>query len=77
MTSVDVPPPSQVTTGEAGVRGDHRGAERAGGRPGQHGLIGWWTTSSADSTPPLDRITENGMRRSRRGASSRRAMPET
>ena len=26
-------------------------------------LIGWWTTSAADSTPPLDRMIENGIRR--------------
>ena len=42
---------------EAGGAGDQRGTERTGGRPDSTVVIGWCTTSSADSTWPLDFIT--------------------
>ena len=43
---------------EAGDLRDQRRAERAGRRPGLSTVvIGWCTTSSALSTPPLDFIT--------------------
>ena len=57
-TSVDVPPPSQVSTRSKPAVWAIRAApsEPAAG-PDSTVVIGWCTTSSADSTPPLDFIT--------------------
>src|SRR5688500_1817746 len=57
-TSVDVPRPSLVRTGSkaATVAISADGGAPAAG-PERTVVIGWWTTSSALSTPPLDFIT--------------------
>ena len=42
---------------EPGRPGDHGGAERAAAGPDSTVVIGWCTTSSAESTPPFDFMT--------------------
>ena len=63
-TSVDVPPPSQVSTrSKPAVRAISAAPSAPAAGPLSTVVIGWCTTSSADSTPPLDFITENGTSR--------------
>jgi hypothetical protein len=58
LTSVEVPPPSQVSTRSNPATWAMSAAPRApAAGPESTVVIGWWTTSSADSTPPLDFIT--------------------
>ncbi len=58
LTSVDVPPPSEVSTLSKPATFAIRAAPSApAAGPDRTVVIGWWTTSSADSTPPLDFIT--------------------
>ena len=58
LTSVDVPPPSEVSTRSwpATLAISAAPSAPAAG-PDSTVVIGWCTTSSADSTPPLDFIT--------------------
>src|SRR3954447_2758346 len=58
VTSVDVPPPSNVTTwaNPAACATTAAPSAPAAG-PDSTVVIGWCTTSSADSTPPFDFIT--------------------
>ena len=57
-TSVEVPPPSQVSTRSKPARRAIRAAPSApAAGPESTVVIGWCTTSSAESTPPLDFIT--------------------
>src|SRR3954470_8535408 len=57
-TSVDVPPPSEVSTLSKPAPLAIRAAPSApAAGPESTVVIGWCTTSSADSTPPLDFIT--------------------
>jgi len=57
-TSVDVPPPSQVSTRSKPATRAISAAPRApAAGPLRTVVIGWCTTSSALSTPPLDFIT--------------------
>ncbi len=57
-TSVEVPPPSQVSTRSKPASRATRAAPSApAAGPDSTVVIGWCTTSSADSTPPLDFIT--------------------
>ncbi len=57
-TSVEVPPPSQVSTLSKPARRAISAAPSApAAGPESTVVIGWCTTSSADSTPPLDFIT--------------------
>jgi hypothetical protein len=61
-TSVDVPPPSRVTTSSkpaACVNAAAPSAPAAG--PESTVVIGLWATWSAEATPPLDFMTKNGM----------------
>ena len=54
-TSVEVPPPSQVSTLSKPARLAIRPAPSApAAGPDSTVVIGWCTTSSAESTPPLD-----------------------
>src|SRR5680860_445683 len=58
VTSVDVPPPSQVTTcGKPALSATTAAPSAPAAGPDSTVLIGWCTTSSAESTPPLDFIT--------------------
>src|SRR5919205_3195029 len=58
VTSVEVPPPSQVSTRSKPAAPATRAAPRApAAGPESIVVIGWCTTSSADSTPPLLFIT--------------------
>ncbi len=58
VTSVDVPPPSQVTTWANPACSATTAAPSApAAGPLSTVVIGWCTTSSADSTPPLDFMT--------------------
>ena len=76
-TSVDVPPPSQVSTFAKPARWATIPAPSApAAGPESTVLIGWFTTSVAESAPPFDRITANG-RPSGRNWCSRSAMPAT
>src|SRR6476660_5673906 len=53
-TSVEVPPPSQVSTFAKPARLAMRPAPSApAAGPDRTVVMGWWTTSSADRTPPL------------------------
>jgi hypothetical protein len=57
-TSVDVPPPSEVSTRSNPATFAISAAPRApAAGPDSTVVIGWCTTSSAESTPPLDFIT--------------------
>ena len=57
-TSVDVPPPSQVSTRSKPATSAISAAPSApAAGPDSTVVIGWCTTSSADSTPPLLFIT--------------------
>ena len=58
LTSVEVPPPSQVSTWSkpASLAISAAPSAPAAG-PDSTVVIGWCTTSSAESTPPLDFIT--------------------
>ena len=57
-TSVDVPPPSEVSTRSKPATLAISAAPSApAAGPDSTVVIGWCTTSSADSTPPLDFIT--------------------
>ena len=61
LTSVDVPPPSNVSTRSypaARVTSAAPSAPAAG--PDRTVVTGWCTTSSAESTPPLDFMMWNG-----------------
>ena len=54
----DVPPPSQVSSLSKPASRATSAAPRApAAGPESTVVIGWWTTSSADSTPPLDFMT--------------------
>ena len=58
VTSVDVPPPSQVTTcGKPAFSATTAAPRAPAAGPERTVVIGWWTTSSAERTPPLDFIT--------------------
>ena len=55
LTSVEVPPPSQVSTLSNPALPEMSAAPSApAAGPDSTVVIGWWTTSSAESTPPLD-----------------------
>ena len=76
-TSVDVPPPSQVSSRSTPARVATKAAPSApAAGPDSTVVIGWCTTSSADSTPPFDFITQNGTPGEVR-SSRRRRMPAT
>ena len=58
VTSVDVPPPSQVSTRSTpAARATTAAPSAPAAGPDSTVVIGWCTTSAADSTPPLDFIT--------------------
>src|SRR6478735_6444045 len=60
-TSVDVPPPSQVRIfGKPATFAMSAAPSAPAAGPDSTVVIGWWTTSSAESTPPLDFMIENG-----------------
>ena len=60
-TSVEVPPPSQVSTRSKPASAAISAAPRApAAGPDSTVVIGWWTTSSAERTPPLDFMTYHG-----------------
>src|SRR3954466_10876542 len=62
LTSVEVPPPSQVSTLSNPARPQMSAAPSApAAGPDSTVVIGWCTTSSADSTPPLDFMMEKGI----------------
>jgi hypothetical protein len=53
-TSVEVPPPSRVITESVpAVRAISAAPRAPAAGPDSTVVIGWWTTSAADSTPPL------------------------
>src|SRR5262245_18816451 len=57
-TSVEVPPPSHVSTLSKPAALATSAAPRAlAAGPESTVVFGWWTTSSAESTPPFDFIT--------------------
>ena len=57
-TSVDVPPPSQVRIlGKPATFAMSAAPRAPAAGPDSTVVIGWCTTSSAESTPPLDFIT--------------------
>src|SRR5215211_6816344 len=61
VTSVEVPPPSQVRTRSKPASPATSAAPRApAAGPDRTVVIGWCTTSSAESTPPLDFMTYHG-----------------
>ena len=61
MTSVEVPPPSQVSTLAKPARSATRAAPSApAAGPESTVVMGWRATSSAERTPPLDFMTKNG-----------------
>ena len=58
LTSVEVPPPSLVSTRSKPATWAISAAPSApAAGPDSTVVIGWCTTSSADSTPPLDFMT--------------------
>ncbi len=58
VTSVDVPPPSRVTTcGKPAFSATTAAPSAPAAGPDSTVVIGWCTTSSAESTPPLLFIT--------------------
>lgn len=60
-TSVEVPPPSRVSTVSYPAFPAMNAAPSApAAGPDSTVVIGWWTTSSAESTPPLDFMIRSG-----------------
>ena len=61
LTSVEVPPPSRVSTlSKPAVCATSAAPSAPAAGPDSTVVMGWWTTSSADTTPPLDFMMRNG-----------------